>query len=166
MRCNICFLVESVHESTHIGMSKYIAELVNNISQLSLISFPCYMVEEFSQKRITFWDKISSFNSREIIRSFVIIPCDEESIHERLSVEICKVMISKIMKYFFFKNIVEFEKVRKFICRSCLITEHISEIITDAFSLSTHDLRKMFRRTDSIDIIIYEVFGCSLENTE
>ena len=87
------FLIDSVHEILHVCMSEYFTELIDDIFETFLISLSCDMIEKSPKERIRLRDEVASLRARERIRSLVVIACHEESIDERLSIEICEVVV-------------------------------------------------------------------------
>lgn len=91
-----------------------------------------------------------------------MIASDKEPIYKRLSIEISEIMGREIMKDLRLEGVVELPDIRIFLS----ISHHLTEIISDTLSLSSHDLREMPCRTDGIDIVSHECSHLILENTE
>ncbi len=94
------FLIDSVHEILHVCMSEYFTELIDDIFETFLISFSGDMVEKSPKERIRLRNEITSLRAREVIRGLVMIASHEESIDERLSIEISEVVMREIMEDF------------------------------------------------------------------
>ncbi len=61
VRFNICLLIQSVHQCSHICMSENLTKFIHNISESLFKSFTSYMIKEFSQKWVTLWNEVTSF---------------------------------------------------------------------------------------------------------
>ena len=86
-------LIQSMHEGMDIRMCEYFTELIDDIFETFLISLSCDMIEKSPKERIGFRDEITSLRTRERIGSLVMIASHEESIDERLSIEISEVVV-------------------------------------------------------------------------
>lgn len=91
-----------------------------------------------------------------------MIASNKETIYKRLSIEISEIMRREVVENLRLESMVEFPDIGIFLS----ISHHLTEIISDTLSLSSHDLREMPCRTDRIDIIRHECLHLILENTE
>ena len=86
----------------------------------------------------------------------------EESIDESLSIEIGEVIMREIVEDLRLESMIEFPDI----WIALGIFHHLSEIVSDTTSLTTHDLSKMTRSTDSVYGTREEVHESILEYSE
>ena len=126
-----------MHDHGHVRHAEHVAELVDDLRQTRIEPGPGDVIEELPQERVRLRDQVTCLRSRETLRGLVVVPCDEESVDERLGVHVRELRRTQVMHEHFAHHPVDLPQIFR---TEGFVGDVLGDVVADAAGFATHDL--------------------------